>query len=769
MRSQAVSLAAVFLAGVVGFSVSSAEVNPDAIVASWLFDEGGGGVAADSSGNGYDADLHGNPAWVVGRHGSALEFDGGSYLEVRGSRENLSFGGAAPFSIVAWVKNQGGGTIVSKFNGGIVGAYILSIGGGGLVTFHREVAPWSYSGSRALPSNEFGHVAVTYDGDVMRIYVNGDLDAEQDRGPQNTDTVTPVLIGAQLTGGTPSGFFMGVLDEVALFDVALTAAEISDAMKGLTPSKATSPSPQDGAVDVPRDTNLSWKAAVPAATHDVYFGTNRDDVNAAGTGAPLDVLVSRGQMETTYAPPDVLTYGATYFWRIDEVNGAPDYTVFKGNVWSFTVEPFAYPIRNIMAASNATSSEGQGPENTVNGSGLDADDEHSVESTDMWLGGPGDEAVYIQYQFDGIYKLHEMLVWNYNVQFEPILGFGLKDVTIAYSEDGEDWTALGDVEFAKATAKTTYTANTIVDFKGKVARFVRLHVHSNWGTMSQYGLSEVRFLFIPTQAREPQPPDGQSDVDVNAALSWRMGREATSHEVYFGASPDELPLVALLDRAVFTPGAMGFGTTYYWRVDEVIDATWAGNLWNFTTREYALIEDFESYTDNIEAGEAIFDTWLDGWVNNTGSTVGYLDAPFAERTIVHSGRQSMPLQYDNSIAPFYSEAERIFDAPQDWTAGAADSLRLHFRGDETNSAQTLYAMVRDSSGQTATVSHTDAETLLLTEWQQWRIPYSDLGDVDLSRVSAMVIGVGSRASPAAGGAGIVYIDDIDYGKPVATE
>ena len=160
MRSQAVSLAVVFLAGFVGLGVSSAEVNPDAIVATWLFDEGGGGMAADSSGNGYDADLHGNPAWVEGRHGSALEFDGGSYLEVRGSSENLSFGGAAPFSIVAWVKNQGGGTIVSKFNGGIVGAYILSLGAGGLVTFHREVEPWAYSGSRALPSNEFGHVAV---------------------------------------------------------------------------------------------------------------------------------------------------------------------------------------------------------------------------------------------------------------------------------------------------------------------------------------------------------------------------------------------------------------------------------------------------------------------------------------------------------------------------------------------------------------------------------------------------------------------------------
>jgi hypothetical protein len=96
-----------------------------------------------------------------------------------------------------------------------------------------------------------------------------------------------------------------------------------------------------------------------------------------------------------------------------------------------------------------------------------------------------------------------------------VLGFGIKGVTVEYSENGADWIALGDFELARATAKATYTANTAVPFDGVPAKFVRLSVNSGWGMLGQYGLSEVRFLYIPAQAREPQPADG--DVGVEPA------------------------------------------------------------------------------------------------------------------------------------------------------------------------------------------------------------------------------------------------------------
>ncbi len=734
-------------------SPTSAQVDPESIVGVWLLNEGSGNIAKDSSGHGYDADLKENPAWVAGRFGQALQFQGDSYLEIRNSAENLPFGGAEPFSITAWVKNQGGGTLMAKFNGGIVGAYVLTINGDGSVDFHREVAPWSFSGSATLPNDDFGHVAVTYDGAVMKIYINGQFDAEQERGPQNTDTVTPVLIGAQFTNGAPSSFFSGVLDEVALFDVALTEEEIRNVMSGLASSKAVSPIPADETTDVPRDTNLSWTATDTAATHNVYFGTNWEDVNAAGTNAPLGILVSEGQAETTYTPDNVLAFGQTYFWRIDEVNAAPDYTVFKGNVWSFTVEPFVYPLGNVIATSNATSSAGEGPENTVNGSGLNANDEHSIASSDMWLGTPGADPVHIQYEFDSVYKLHEMLVWNYNVSFELMLGFGLKDVTIEYSENGTDWTVLGDVQLAQAPAAAGYSPGTIVAFDGAVAQYVKITVNSGYSALGQFGLSEVRFLYFPVQPRTPQPADGETGISVASELSWRPGRGAASHDVYL--SNDEAAVaegtapVDTVGEASYSPAGLDLDTTYYWKVNEVNDAatvtTWEGPVWSFTTQPFLVAEDFESYNDE---DNVIYEAWIDGWVNETGSTVGYLSAPFAETSIVNSGGQAMPLFYDNAGVTV-AEATLALDPPQNWTVGGIKSLSLYFHGAQDNTGQ-LYLKING----TKVAYSGDAADIDKLQWQPWNVDLSGIG-ADLSSVTELTLGI-----EGAGATGVLIVDDI---------
>ena len=450
----------------------------------------------------------------------------------------------------------------------------------------------------------------------------------------------------------------------------------------------TNPDPGHGTADVWRDANLVWTPGAFAQTHDVYFGTVFDDVNGASRANPMDVLLSRAQSAATY-DPGRLELGQTYYWRIDEVNAPPDSTIVRGPVWSFTTEPLAYPIDNIIATSNATSEADKGPQNTVNGSGLNASDEHSTEASAMWLTTPGGaDPVWIQYEFDRICQLHEMLVWNYNEDFELILGFGFKDVTVEYSTDGVDWTVLRDVEFARATAKPAYVYNTTVDFGGVAARYVRLTVASGWSTLGQYGLSEVRFLYVPTYATRPEPADGAVDMDMATVLGWRPGRNAAVHQIHIGTDPEALAegtasVVAVSDNR-YSPETLEFGGTYYWRVDEVNEAEptalWEGDVWSFTMQPHAVIDDFEGYTDNLEAGEAIFDTWLDGWVNGTGSTVGYLDTPFAEQSIVHGGVQSMPFTYDNTDSPWYSESGRTWETPQDWTVYGADMLTVHFRG-----------------------------------------------------------------------------------------
>jgi hypothetical protein len=500
---------------------------------------------------------------------------------------------------------------------------------------------------------------------------------------------------------------------------------------------------------VPYDTPLNWTPGQFAQTHDVYVGTVFDDVNDADRANPMDVLVSQDQAATGYAPEGVWEFGQTYYWRVDEVNGAPDNTIYKGEVWSFTVEPMSYAIEGVIATSNGVADAGSGPENAVNGSGLNADDQHSVESSDMWLASPaGDEPLTITFEFDRVYKMHEMLVWNYNVAFELLLGFGVKDATVEYSTDGAEWATLGDVALAQATAKSDYAANTTVDLQGVPAQYVRLIVNSAHGVMGKFGLGEVRFMQIPAHARQPQPADETADVPViDTALSWRAGREAVTHEVYLSTDPDALELIDATSATTVDPGALELGATYYWKIDEVNEAddiaVWEGNLWSFTTQPYLVVDDFESYDDEENA---IFDTWLDGFVNETGSTVGYFESPFAEQTIVHGGRQSMPLEYNNAGV---ATSEADFDVGQDWSINGIQSLTLYFYGDVTNSAAQLYVKIDNKR-----IDY-DGPAINITRpsWQMWSIDLTEAGNV--SNVNALTIGI-----EGAGATGLLFIDDV---------
>ena len=95
-----------------------------------------------------------------------------------------------------------------------------------------------------------------------------------------------------------------------------------------------------------------------------------------------------------------------------------------------------------------------GPEKTIDGSGLNANDQHSTAGEQMWLSANDrPAAAWIQYAFDKIYKLDRMLVWNSNQLIETMIGFGAKAVKVEYSTDGTTWTALGDFEFAQANGQ----------------------------------------------------------------------------------------------------------------------------------------------------------------------------------------------------------------------------------------------------------------------------------------------------------------------------
>ena len=91
-----------------------------------------------------------------------------------------------------------------------------------------------------------------------------------------------------------------------------------------------------------------------------------------------------------------------------------------------------------------------------------------------------------------------------------VLGFGLKDVTIEYSADGTTWTVLKAAQFARAPGQDGYAVGTTVDLAGTPAKFIRLTPKNNWGGLvQQFGLSEVRFYYIPVSPRQPVPAAGE--------------------------------------------------------------------------------------------------------------------------------------------------------------------------------------------------------------------------------------------------------------------
>ncbi len=751
--------------------------NDPALVVYYSYDEFDD-VVPDLSGKGHNGTVEGDVTFVADAwHDGVAKFATGSYLDLDGPdfpSEDIPTKG---MTLAAWgnCENTGGdhaifnarssdGTWVvhPQFNGGGNFRWLLRAAGGTTIFDIR---------AGSVDWDEWMHFAGTYDQatGAVGLYIDGQAVNQQtisNPAEISGDWGQGARVGYNIDNARP---FTGMMDDFCIFKRALSAEEILAIMAGLGErGPAFDPIPEDEMTDVVRSTALSWSAGPWAATHDVYLGTSFDDVNDASSADPTDVLASEGQEATSYQP-GLLEFNQTYYWRVDEVNAAPDDTIFKGTVWSFTTEPFAYPIQNIVATSNLDSEAESGPEKSVDGSGLNAADEHSTTPADMWLGSPaGEEPMWIQYAFGRPYKLHEIIVWNYNTEFEMILGFGIREITVEYSTDGVDWTSLTDVELAQATAMSTYAANTTIDGGGVEAQYVRFIIHSSYGGMGQYGLSEVRFMYIPVQARDPEPADGAVDVAVDTELTWRAGREAVTHDIYLGTDAavvsDETALADATTINLYAPDTLDYGAIYYWKVDEVNEAEavaiWAGDLWSFSTQEYGLIEGFESYDDDQNR---IYDTWIDGWVNKTGSTVGYMTEPFAERKIVHGGKQSLPLAYDNSEAPFYSETSRTWSTAQDLMVGGADSLRLYVRGLADNTPETLYVALEDGAGQIVAVPYSDADAVVATDWIGWTIPYSEFDGVDLTNVKVVHIGVGNPDNPQADGAGLIYVDDIGIG------
>jgi hypothetical protein len=703
------------------------------LVAHLSFDEGSGNVAHDTSGNGNDGTLNGDPQWVAGKVSGALDFDGdGDYVEIsRIVQDN--------FSLAAWIKTdtpglslgnqgyQGSGLIWSDV-AGVANDFILAVLDTKL-SFFCGNPDTSVNSDTDIVTGQWVHVVATrsaQDGQIG-IFINGQHEKtvnHSNSGPLNA--LDTIAIGGNVLD---SRYYTGLIDDVRFYDHVLSPGEVLGAMEGKPWPYALGPDPVDGALYADTWLTLSWIGGAYAVSHDVYLGNNFDDVNNGigdtFRGNQADIYYVAGFPGFAY--PDGLVPGTTYYWRIDEVNEAEPNSPWKGDIWSFSIPPKTayYPD-------------------------------------------PADGAELID--------LDSQLNWT--------AGFGTK---LHYVVFGEDFDEVSNAAMGVPNGTANYSPGPL-----KLAKTYYWRVDEFDGIETHKG--EVWSFTTLGAASGANPANGAVDVKPSAVLRWDAGSVAASHEVYFGtdadavknattASPEYKGTRALGEESC-DPGKLEFNTAYYWRIDEVNDAStdspWAGNIWSFTTGDFLVIDDFEDYdtTDN-----QIWYAWHDGLGygavgtdpyfagNGTGAAVGDENTPsYTEETIVHGGGKSMPVSYDNNKQGFayYSEVEHTLTAQRNWTERGVGELSIWFRGRPDNGVEPLYVAISNSNGASAVVVHDDPAAATIDAWTQWIIPLSAFADkgINLSNVDEIAIGLGTQGNlTAPGGSGKMYFDDIRLCQP----
>ncbi len=707
-----------------------AQIDPASITDGnvYLLENVGADVPDDSANNN-TANLIGNPQVVDGLNGKALQFDGvddGVHIP---DAATINLSTHTNHTVVAvfrcddvtktekqCVYDEGGTTrgISIYVHEGLVYA-----GGWNLSDYTPEwtgtfiSAPISSNQWVAIaavlrdsgPGQEDGKFEMWMNGNLVDIGPGGQLQSRSnDCAIAYVNSQTKFHDG-NITGG--GSYFAGAVDELWIINRALSEVELKQWAAEPWPY-AFGPKPADGTYHADTWVNLTWKASKLAASHDVYLSDILEDVNSGAEAA------FRGNQKTTEfiagfpgTPyPEGLAPGTTYYWRIDEVNDAEPNSPWIGSVWSFTIPP------NTAYAP------------------VPADDAESVplDTKLSWTGGFGAKlhSVYFGDDFDAVS----------NASGGPLL----PDTTFIPP---------GPLTLAKTYYWRVDEFNPPFTYKGDVWSF------RTEGT-----------------AANPNPAKGAVDVSPTPILTWTAANLAASHEVYFGADADAVANATTaspehkgtkaLGAESYETGKLDLETTYYWRIDEVnstqAGSPWIGNLWNFTTGDFLVVDDFESYNDidpPDPASNRIFESWIDGFgTTDNGALVGNDLPPYAEQSIVHGGNQSMPYSYDNNLKT--SEATLTLVYPRNWTEESVTKLSLWFRGASSNAADRIYVALNG----TAAVYHDDPAATKKTGWNQWVIDLTAFTGVNLTNVNTITIGIGTKGSPAAGGTGKMYFDDI---------
>lgn len=298
-----------------------------AMLHHWGLDEGAGLTTADGV-TGTPADLRNGTSWGGGVVGGAAIFDGTNDVVAA----PLPGTTLAEATITAWIRTSGtpagwAGLVFTR-GGAATG---LNFRGTPELGYHWADGHWGWASGLTVPLDAWIFVALAVAPDRATIHLHdgtGWRQATNVAGHAAAPWTGELLIGRDPWGAARS--FAGAIDDVRVFDRALTASEIARVRD--EPSRAMNPSPPDGRALLLAPAGLAWTPGALATSHDLYVSDDLAALLAAGPGSPEH----RGNLAVpSWIPPaDLLRPDRTWYWRVDERGPSGTAT---GDPWRFAL------------------------------------------------------------------------------------------------------------------------------------------------------------------------------------------------------------------------------------------------------------------------------------------------------------------------------------------------------------------------------------------------------------------------------------------------
>jgi len=566
-----------------------------------------------------DGILTGLANWQTGKIGQAMGFDGSNYVSIP-NESDYDFTG--PMTISAWfiadfsTPDQ---TIISKGTR----FHIYRNFESNTLIFLCDGVGRPAVGTVSINDNNWHHVAGVYDGSSISIYIDGQLDFSRSASGAILTNNYALRIGSNAELGNTN--WQGAIDEVRVYDRALSAAEVAEIGGGFL---AQAISPIDDSIVSAENVTINWLPGYQSQSHDVYFGTEAEAVENATTSSP-EYKGNQIQTNTTYLLGN-LERDEIYYWRIDEIQTS---TTYKGDVWSFSTQDsslrgwwkFDETTGDIAADSSAYScdavliNEPQWDEGQIDGclyfnsegwnqERCEVNNEANFDITDQitiagWIkvwgwarwgsydtiiskgnswklyrDGSNDYHGPLNFKLSGVSPSGGVSVYDVEDNIWHHIGAVYDGTKMCLYVDGilkTSVAASGNIITNNSNVSiATNIENLTYQYKGRVDD---LRVYDR--ALSIVEIAHLAQAYY-VNAFNPLPANEQTGVDKNLPqIQWSASIFEDSHNVYFGTDAvavenatiisDEFQASVPNDVNYFDLPALETGQTYYWRVDEI--------------------------------------------------------------------------------------------------------------------------------------------------------------------------------------------------------